>query len=259
MNFTEVAVTNYPVTDFPAARAFYEGVLGLEPDRVIDLKNGCGWVEYEVGDHAFGVGKMEGWLSTPNCALETDDLDAAVAALKKAGTAFRFEPFETAICRMATVIEPGGHVLTIHQRKPGNAPAVVIGGSAPAVASRKGPKFTEVAFTAYAAHDLAVSRAFYENVLGLKPATVHQQDDGSGWIEYEIGSHTFGIGKSENWSHGVCCALETNEFDAVIAVLRNAGTPFRMEPFDTPVCRMALVSDPSGNKLMIHQRKPGHH
>jgi predicted enzyme related to lactoylglutathione lyase len=259
MNFTEVAVTNYPVTDFAAARAFYEGVLGLQPDRVIDLKNGCGWAEYEVGDHAFGMGKMEGWLSTPNCALETDDLDAAVTALKNAGTTFRIEPFETPICRMATVIEPGGHVLTIHQRKPENAATVVTGWSAPAKADGRGSQFTEVAFTAYTAHDLAVSRAFYENVLGLKPATVHQKDDGSGWIEYELGSHTFGVGKSPDWSHGVSCALETKDFDGVIAALREAGTPFRMEPFETPVCHMALVSDPSGNKLMIHQRKPGHY
>jgi predicted enzyme related to lactoylglutathione lyase len=31
-----------------------------------------------------------------------------------------------------------------------------------------------------------------------------------------------------------------------------------MEPFETPVCRMAFILDPDGNALCIHQRKPGH-
>jgi predicted enzyme related to lactoylglutathione lyase len=150
---------------------------------------------------------------------------------------------------MATVVEPGGSLLTVHQRKPGH-PESSCQPSAPTL-------FTEVAFTAYPATDLAASRAFYENVLGLQPAMNISKEDGSGWVEYELGSHTFGVGKSDGWHHGVCCALETGNFDAAIEALRKAGTAFVMEPFDTPVCHMAMVTDPAGNKLMIHQRKPG--
>ena len=115
--------------------------------------------------------------------------------------------------------------------------------------------FTEVAFTSYPATDLAASRAFYENILGLKPGMVIPMENGDGWVEYELGSHTFGIGKSDSWNHGVCCALETDDFDAAVTALKKAGTKFVMEPFDCPGCRMALVLDPAGNKLMIHQRK----
>lgn len=61
--------------------------------------------------------------------------------------------------------------------------------------------FTEVAFTSYPATDLAASRAFYENVLGLKPGMVLPMGEGKGWIEYELGSHTFGIGKADGWDH----------------------------------------------------------
>ena len=117
--------------------------------------------------------------------------------------------------------------------------------------------FTEVAFTSYPAADLAASRAFYENVLGLKPATVYSMENGAGWVEYELGAHTFGIGKSDDWNHGICCALETDDFEGAIGALRKAGTEFVMDPFETPVCRMAIIKDPAGNKLMIHQRKPG--
>jgi predicted enzyme related to lactoylglutathione lyase len=118
MPITEVAVTNYPVTDLAASRAFYEGVLGLKPSRVIAMDDGHGWVEYEIGQHAFGIGRIPGWITTANCALETDDLDATVAALREAGVPFHKEPFETPICRMAMVVDPGGTVITFHQRKP---------------------------------------------------------------------------------------------------------------------------------------------
>ena len=47
--------------------------------------------------------------------------------------------------------------------------------------------------------------------------------------------------------------------DATIATLKAAGVQFKMEPFETPVCHMAMVFDPSGNIIIIHKRKPGHH
>lgn len=122
--------------------------------------------------------------------------------------------------------------------------------------------FSEVSFTSYPATDLAASRAFYEGVLGLKPATIFPMGEGCGWIEYELGTHTFGIGKADGWlpsRDGPNCALETEDFDEVVAALKNAGTSFRMEPFETPVCHMAMVFDPAGNTLTIHKRKPGHH
>lgn len=121
--------------------------------------------------------------------------------------------------------------------------------------------FTEVAFTSYPVTDLAVSRAFYEGVLGLKPTTIFPMGEDGGWIEYELGTHTFGIGKAPGWTpspDGPGCALEADDFDAVIATLKAAGTKFRMEPFETPVCHMAMIFDPSGNTLTIHKRKPEH-
>jgi len=48
------------------------------------------------------------------------------------------------------------------------------------------------------------------------------------------------------------------DFDEVVAALRKAETKFRTEPFETPVCHMAIVLDPAGNSLIIHKRKPGH-
>jgi predicted enzyme related to lactoylglutathione lyase len=123
-------------------------------------------------------------------------------------------------------------------------------------------KFTEVAFTCYPATDLAASRAFYEEVLNLVPTMVHPMGEDGGWVEYELGPHTFSIGKSPGWlasPDGPSCGLETEDFEETIASLKAAGVNFKMEPFETPVCHMAMVFDPAGNILIIHKRKPDHH
>lgn len=116
---------------------------------------------------------------------------------------------------------------------------------------------TEIAFSCYAVNDMARARAFYEGPLGLKPATVLDLPDGQ-WVEYELGPHTLALARMPGWKPGPdggMVALEVRDFDAAITALKSAGARFRVEPFDTPVCRMAMVYDPEGNSLCIHQRK----
>jgi predicted enzyme related to lactoylglutathione lyase len=52
----------------------------------------------------------------------------------------------------------------------------------------------------------------------------------------------------------MAAGLEVEDFDSAIALLKEHGTPFILEPFATPVCRMAVVTDPDGNSLTIHKR-----
>ena len=118
----------------------------------------------------------------------------------------------------------------------------------------------EVAFTCYSVTDMARSRAFYEGTLGLKPGTVTDTDHGK-WAEYEIGPHTLSLGCAPGFNpspEGCIAALEVEDFDAAIEHLRAAGVKFRIEPFPTPVCHMAMILDPDGNSVCIHKRKPGH-
>ena len=58
---------------------------------------------------------------------------------------------------------------------------------------------------------------------------------------------------------GCSVGLEVEDFDAAIADLKTAGIRFKMEPFPTPVCRMAFILDPDGNTICIHKRNVGHH
>ena len=117
-------------------------------------------------------------------------------------------------------------------------------------------KITEIAFTCYPVSDVARSRAFYEGILGLKPTMVNESEGGT-WVEYEIGAGAFAIGKWEGWlpsPAGASVAFEMDDFDAAIAELKAAGVSFKMEPFPTPVCRMAFITDPDGSNVCIHKR-----
>ena len=118
-------------------------------------------------------------------------------------------------------------------------------------------KVSELAFTCYPVLDMKRARAFYENILGRKPTMIHESPDGSAWTEYEIGAGAFSLGQHEGWvpsADGASVAFEMEDFDDAIIALREHGVPFKMEPFPTPVCRMAFVLDPEGNTVCIHKR-----
>jgi predicted enzyme related to lactoylglutathione lyase len=116
---------------------------------------------------------------------------------------------------------------------------------------------TELAFSCYAVGDMPRARAFYEGVLGLKPGTVTDTPAGK-WVEYELGPHTLSLGCAPEFQKpspdGCIVGLEVADFDAAVAHLKAAGVKFRLEPFPTGVCRMAMVLDPDGNTLCIHKR-----
>jgi predicted enzyme related to lactoylglutathione lyase len=117
-------------------------------------------------------------------------------------------------------------------------------------------KVLEFAFTCYPVKDMARARAFYEGVIGLVPAMVHAGENGS-WTEYELGDGTFSLGMAPGWEpseNAASIAFEMDDFDAAIAQLKAAGVAFKMEPFPTPVCRMAIILDPEGNAVIIHKR-----
>ena len=120
---------------------------------------------------------------------------------------------------------------------------------------------TEIAFSTYPVLDMKRARAFYEGVLGLKVTMNQDMGEQGHWVEYDIGAGTLGLGRYPGWKptgDGCIVGLEVEDFDAAISAIKAAKAPFKMEPFETPVCHMALVNDPDGNTLVIHKRKPGH-
>jgi predicted enzyme related to lactoylglutathione lyase len=119
-------------------------------------------------------------------------------------------------------------------------------------------QIAEVAFIGYPVTDADRAREFYEGVLGLSPSRTFGGGDRV-WIEYDLGSTSFAISNmaKENWkpsADGPIVAFEVVDFDAAIAELKAKKIPFEHEPMETPVCWMAIIADPDGNKLTVHKR-----
>jgi predicted enzyme related to lactoylglutathione lyase len=120
-------------------------------------------------------------------------------------------------------------------------------------------KFKEFSFVCYAVTDVDRARKFYEGVLGLKPGSTWIADKNA-FIEYEIGPDTLAIGSgSDNFKAGktgATVALELEgDFNKAVKDLKDKKVKFLMEPNDFPLCHMALIEDPDGNQIMVHQRK----
>ena len=117
-------------------------------------------------------------------------------------------------------------------------------------------KTKRIAFTGIPVTDIKRARAFYEGVLGLKSSGEFM---GGQWVEYEIGPDTLAIGSvGDQWKpspDGTSVAIEVDNFDEAITDLKKANVHFDAEPFESPVCHMAVVQDPDSNKIIIHKLK----
>jgi predicted enzyme related to lactoylglutathione lyase len=107
-----------------------------------------------------------------------------------------------------------------------------------------------IAFTAYPVKDMARAREFYERDLGL---TLGKDFSGK-WVEYYPGeTGCFAISTMFK-GKGFGISFEVDDVDALFAALKAKGVKAGAEPFSSPVCRMAYVSDPDGNSVGLHQK-----
>jgi len=118
-------------------------------------------------------------------------------------------------------------------------------------------KINNIAFVGIPVTNINRAREFYEGVLGLKPT----EEMGHGqWVEYAIGDATLALAHfPDQWKpspEGTSVALEMENFNEAIKPLKDRRVPFDAEPFESPCCRMAVVMDPDGNKIIIHKLKP---
>ena len=97
------------------------------------------------------------------------------------------------------------------------------------------------------------ARAFYRDVLGLRP------DEHA---DYEVwaGDTCLGIWQPERFGmpfvaqQGNPLPLGVDDVPAARAALEAKGVTFFGETMDTGVCHMAFFADPDGNQLMLHRR-----
>ncbi len=113
----------------------------------------------------------------------------------------------------------------------------------------------EIAFVGYPTTNIKKARAFYEGVLGLKPSK--EFGTKGPWIEYEVGESTFTIGKMDEWKpskDGPCVAFEADNFEKTLAKVKKSRAKIVLDAQSFPNCKMAIVRDPDGNQVVIHQR-----
>jgi predicted enzyme related to lactoylglutathione lyase len=113
---------------------------------------------------------------------------------------------------------------------------------------------TAIAFTMYPVSDVPRAVAFYRDALGLTQTGI----DAEFWVEFEVGSGTFGVGNFEQVGvpgSAQSLALEIADLDTFRATLSARGIE-SSEPHELAACRISVVRDPDGNQIWLHQSKP---
>ncbi len=120
----------------------------------------------------------------------------------------------------------------------------------------------KVAFFAHPTRDLPRAKSFYSEVLGLKVTAEYAEF----WLEVEtpdgatLALDTFSPKSSDHPTPYL--ALETDDIEAEVARLREAGTVIAKEIWTNQgedgrvICKMAIAIDPEGNPLMLHEIAP---
>ena len=105
------------------------------------------------------------------------------------------------------------------------------------------------------ATDVDETARFYRDVLSL-PTTGIQDHD---WREFQAGSTTLAVTPAHVGLHPpqVLMALAVDDVDAALQEAREAGATVLHETRDTPACLNAMIADPDGNPIWLHQRKDG--
>lgn len=115
------------VSDMDKAREFYGSFLGLAPVGEFSED----WVEYQAGNLTISLIKSDadaiakrvelGPWTAIGFALAVPDVRAAVAELGSKGVPMTQDTSEFPPCYMATVQDPSGNYVWLHQRKDGTA------------------------------------------------------------------------------------------------------------------------------------------
>jgi predicted enzyme related to lactoylglutathione lyase len=115
-------------------------------------------------------------------------------------------------------------------------------------------KIEHVDFFAIPTEDVARSRAFYLDTIGLP-----LDNDKPNGFEVTAGQLTLSIWQPSAFGFPFAAstspiALHVDDVPAAKAELESAGVQFMGDILDTTVCHMAYFSDPDGNALMLHHR-----
>ena len=111
----------------------------------------------------------------------------------------------------------------------------------------------KVAFIGHPVRDMERAKKFYGEVLGLKMGLDYEGK----WCEFDTpDGKSIGLDTLSPEGTTPYLALETDDIEAEVSRLKEAGVPFHGEIMDNEVCKMAFASAPSGHTVMLHQISP---
>ena len=106
--------------------------------------------------------------------------------------------------------------------------------------------------------DLAGTKAFYRNVMGLHPT-----NDTAWWVEFDTGDTHLSLhprmaapGRDHHHGRPLTWSIELEDLIGWCDACRNRGVSFPTGPHDTPYGQMADVEDPDGNLFIVHEPMP---
>ncbi len=108
-------------------------------------------------------------------------------------------------------------------------------------------------------NDIEQAKHFYGEVLGLPDGPTQHED----WVEYQAGNLTLAVMTPETHDYEFAAlppatiALRVTDVPATKARLEAAGLDVG-EMWDNGICRGAGVSDPAGNRILLHRRYVPH-
>ncbi len=102
-----------------------------------------------------------------------------------------------------------------------------------------------VDFVAQPVADVERAAEFYGGTLGL----AHNPATGPRWMEFETGNLTIGLS-----TFGPALSFRVDDVAGARSQLESDGVEFAMDTFDSGVCHGAPLTDPDGNRLVLHRR-----
>lgn len=117
-----------------------------------------------------------------------------------------------------------------------------------------------VDFVMYCTKDIRRTRAFYQQLFGLKKGGEWNDF----WSEFRTAPVTLCLNgpsskrrPSWNWQGSACIALAVADVRQAVAACRRRRVKILIAPVATRVCWMAWIADPAGNRICLHSRKDG--
>ncbi len=234
-------------TDQAAAKAFYAGVFGwsyddqpMEGDAVYSIARIGAESVAAIAPQSpelAAAGAPPMW----NTYLAVDSADEASAKVGPAGGTVAMEPFDVMDAgRMAFVLDPSGAAVALWQAGQHIGSTLV---------NEPGTVVWNELIT-----DNPAAVTFYEQVLGMTTATAEM--GGNKYTMFQVAGKEVGgmippqmEGVPNHW-HVYFAVADT---DASAAKITELGGSVMVPPFDTPIGKMAVVTDPQGAVFSLFQ------